>query len=170
MWNDFLLRDYHFSNDKAPSTLKQTAMYNDSTPFRHQRKFNKAVWVRNNRKWCSVGTRVKMTAKCTGWAWCQCQSKHHRLVVRKGHISVRKKGQGALNVTRGEVVITVFRHFTDLKEKKKNNIGEALLHHAKYFSKPSDTDKIYWTGTRHICPATATKPVVILWMWDPYQK
>lgn len=42
-------------------------------------------------------------------------------------------------MTRG-VVITVFRQFTDLK--KKNNIGEALLH-ANYFSKPSDTETKY---------------------------
>lgn len=29
-------------------------------------------------------------------------------------------------------------------KKKKNNIGVALLYHAIYFSKPSDTDKIYF--------------------------
>lgn len=33
VWNDFLLRDYHFSNDNAPSTLKQTAMYTTAHLF-----------------------------------------------------------------------------------------------------------------------------------------
>lgn len=30
------------------------------------------------------------------------------------------------------------------KRTKKTNIGVALLYHAIYFSKPSDTDKIYF--------------------------
>lgn len=33
VWNDFLLRDYHFSDDKAPSTLKRTAMYTTAHLF-----------------------------------------------------------------------------------------------------------------------------------------
>lgn len=31
-----------------------------------------------------------------------------------------------------------------IKRTKKTNIGVALLYHAIYFSKPSDTDKIYF--------------------------
>lgn len=33
VWNDFLLRDYHFSDDKAPSTLKRTATYTTAHRF-----------------------------------------------------------------------------------------------------------------------------------------
>lgn len=48
-----------------------------------------------------------------------------------------------------EVVITVFRHFYQLKKKKKkNNIGVALLYHAIYFSKPSDTQTKYTSISR----------------------
>lgn len=31
-----------------------------------------------------------------------------------------------------------------IKRTKETNIGVALLYHAIYFSKPSDTDKIYF--------------------------
>lgn len=41
-----------------------------------------------------------------------------------------------------------FQTFLPTKKKKKNNIGVALLYHAIYFSKPSDTQTKYTSISR----------------------
>lgn len=50
-WNDFYCEISHFSDNKAPQTLKQTAMYKTAHHFCHQQKtFNKVVRIQYNRK------------------------------------------------------------------------------------------------------------------------